>query len=324
MINAEPLAVYWGSDVNPKELEGFQGSKGESTPGHFVTDDSDTAEGYAEIHAERSGKHPRVYSVTLKPGEAFLPYSGPNQSDGLELASDVDKSRIKPHAMYVHDEWITHKAKSLNGFHSKAARKGTCKQGERADLTGCVPASDETIEGRSIREGEQNEYVQSTSKRADTAAEQLEFYLAQGVVIGGSGPWLPESKYPNAKYRTAKQYVQDQGQKFLGSLLPEGVERGEPQACFMNATQLVVQNPSWKYAEGYAMREGLMPVLHAWAVTEDGEVVDNTWDEPENSAYLGVVYDRSQYMRYIFKAKFYGILGGANKNAEKIVAKGGL
>jgi hypothetical protein len=164
----------------------------------------------------------------------------------------------------------------------------------------------------------------SDEPKNQIAAKQLDHLLSHGVVIGESGPWVSPRKYPDAKYPTALKYVQDQGLKFEGSPLPEGIERGTPQLCFQNATQLVIQNPGWSYAEGFAMREGLMPVLHAWAVTEDGKVVDNTWDEPENSAYLGVVYDRGPYMKYIFKAKYYGILGGANKNAEKIIAKGGL
>ena len=65
-------------------------------------------------------------------------------------------------------------------------------------------------------------------------------------------------------------------------------------------------------------------VLHAWAIDKNNKVIDNTWDNPEHSAYKGVVYDHEAYLNHLWKKKFYGLLGGRDKDAMQILAKGGL
>lgn len=152
------------------------------------------------------------------------------------------------------------------------------------------------------------------------AMKRLVHFLAQGVVLGDE----TYSAHPQAKFHNSIDYVLASGQKFYGSPLPEKIPRGTPRECFYNASILAVIHDEFRYCEGFAMHEGLMPVLHAWAITTDGRVIDNTFDAPENCAYLGITYDSKKYLAYIHRKKTYGVLGGKYKDAEKVLRRGGL
>jgi hypothetical protein len=79
----------------------------------------------------------------------------------------------------------------------------------------------------------------------------------------------------------------------------EPYERGLEGECTRNAWRLVEGTESrlprvW-YCEGYGWQGdyALLPIAHAWAVTEDGRVIDPTWREHptyplEQWEYLGV------------------------------------
>lgn len=84
------------------------------------------------------------------------------------------------------------------------------------------------------------------------------------------------------------------GEEFDGQPLPEGIKPGVPQQCYENARQLC-ESVDWAldYYEGYAMKEQLFPIPHAWVVDPlDGTVIDNTWERPETVTYVGVRIDR--------------------------------
>lgn len=123
--------------------------------------------------------------------------------------------------------------------------------------------------------------------------------------------------------------------KFLGrtgakewraSPRPDDVDRGTPKECFKNASLLMLRRDDLDYCEGVAYIPQLPGVgfLHAWCVDRDGNVVDNTWDHPEDCTYYGVKYDRERYLKHIFKTKMYGVFGGDDKVARKVLKKGGL
>ena len=107
--------------------------------------------------------------------------------------------------------------------------------------------------------------------------------------------------------------------------LPDDVEPGTPKACFMNASQLVLESDELDYCEGVAFRPGLpFGFLHGWCVNAAGTVIDPTWGDSEKCRYYGVRYDRKKYIRHIFKTKFYGVFGGSDRVARRILKKGGL
>jgi hypothetical protein len=123
------------------------------------------------------------------------------------------------------------------------------------------------------------------------------------------------------------EYLESRGQEWEAAPLPESTLRGIPQSCYENATKLVLSNPGYDYAEGLAYPDGMggMGVLHAWAVDrKTNKVIDNTWDNPEKCRYFGVRYDRKKYMRHVALTRFYGVVGGDDKAAAKVLKKGGL
>ncbi len=161
-------------------------------------------------------------------------------------------------------------------------------------------------------------FTQDLNTEAKESAEQMAKFLGMGVVLG-------DSAYSNkGKHRTGLDYTKAKGKAYLGSPLPAGVAPGTAKECFKNATMLVLNHPEWSYCEGYAMRKGLLPVLHAWALTPEGKVVDNTFKDPEHCAYYGVAYPGKAYLKYVQKRKFYGVLGGDYKHAQKVLEKGNL
>ena len=121
-----------------------------------------------------------------------------------------------------------------------------------------------------------------------------------------------------------KNYLASYGQEWKPAPLPKDVKLGKMGNCYENATQLVINNPNLRYAEGvaYSANTGKIPFLHGWAVTPEGTVIDPTWPESEHGRYFGVVYNREAYLGHILKTKFYGVLGGENNAARKALETG--
>jgi hypothetical protein len=65
-----------------------------------------------------------------------------------------------------------------------------------------------------------------------------------------------------------------------------------------------------------------LPVLHAWATSPEGKVVDNTLSDPEKALYMGVTYDSKEYMMHVLETEQYGVLG--SESAGTVLAKGGI
>ena len=78
--------------------------------------------------------------------------------------------------------------------------------------------------------------------------------------------------------------------------LPRPFKPMPPKQCFVNAARLVGRYPRLTYVEGFAYRETVgLPIHHAWAVDEDRQVVDPTWDDPVDCSYWGVPFDRDNW-----------------------------
>ena len=87
-------------------------------------------------------------------------------------------------------------------------------------------------------------------------------------------------------YASHHGYVADHGEGFTGAALHPSIEPGEPQSCYDNAYRLAMRRPELTYVEGFG--SSLIAIAHAWCVDADGNVVDNTWPDPETRSYFGV------------------------------------
>jgi hypothetical protein len=84
--------------------------------------------------------------------------------------------------------------------------------------------------------------------------------------------------------------------------------RGMRGKCFQTCYDWIVQDSGLVYCEGYAICKGLvLPVLHAWLVSERGEVHDPTWTD-KNTAYFGVELEREFVLATVAETQSYGII----------------
>ena len=82
----------------------------------------------------------------------------------------------------------------------------------------------------------------------------------------------------------------------VAQALPGRYMRRPPQACYANAAALVRRARGLTYVEGMAKSATTgMVVDHAWCIDAERRVIDPTWDQPEDAAYLGVPIDRATY-----------------------------
>lgn len=85
---------------------------------------------------------------------------------------------------------------------------------------------------------------------------------------------------------------------------PHGMWAGLPRCCFQNAAVLATICPErYTYVEGYAI--GVIPVLHAWVMDADGNVLDITWPEAAEvgAAYWGVPLKAAYVKRTVMALK---------------------
>ena len=128
-------------------------------------------------------------------------------------------------------------------------------------------------------------------------------------------------------HHEVSKYLEKNGKEWEAAPLPSDIKMGTPKECYSNATHLILRHPELSYCEGIAYPGDLpssLGFLHAWAVDKDGKVVDPTFREPEKAKYFGVKYDNDKYLKHIQKTETYGVLGGSDKSAEKVLKKGGI
>jgi len=102
--------------------------------------------------------------------------------------------------------------------------------------------------------------------------------------------------------------------------LPRPYRPMPPKQCFTNAARLVGRYPKLTYVEGFAVRESIgFPMHHAWAVDADRNVIDPTWNAPEDCAYWGVPFDRENWERWSVRPMSWSLFdSGRGMNVELI------
>lgn len=90
-----------------------------------------------------------------------------------------------------------------------------------------------------------------------------------------------------------------------------GIKRRKSKECFKNSTDLALYNDSLTYVEGYAIREDLgLLIQHAWVIDDKENVIDTTWNDPEDCIYMGVPFDREILRKETFDNGYYGLFTG--------------
>lgn len=122
----------------------------------------------------------------------------------------------------------------------------------------------------------------------------------QKICTEGNKTKLPE----DWNYTGMTDLILREGKPYVWEPLPEDVERGILKECYRNVFLLCEGRPDLIYVEGYAM--GVIPMMHAWAVTKSGIVVDPTWEE--GTAYFGIPLKREYVVRSAIEREYYGVI----------------
>jgi hypothetical protein len=117
------------------------------------------------------------------------------------------------------------------------------------------------------------------------------------------------NKNPDFLYKGVDNLVLAYGQPFTKQI--KSPFQGEPKSCFQNCYQALYDFPELSYCEGFAVKNHLgIPIIHAWLVNNNLEVVDPTWTKEglENCTYFGVVLTEDFVLEMTEKTERYGIL----------------
>ena len=172
-----------------------------------------------------------------------------------------------------------------------------------------------------LREIAQMQFEHTHDRETPEAKKQVALAMAQtdplahAVIVMGMDHAVDHSQH---------RYIAAYGKTFQAGPRPEGVEMGEMGKCYYNATMLVMNDPTLHYSEGFASPSNLqgMAFLHAWAVTDAGQVIDTTWPDQAGATYFGVEYDRAAYLRAVYKSRTPGVIGGRAGAAQRAAETG--
>jgi hypothetical protein len=143
-----------------------------------------------------------------------------------------------------------------------------------------------------------------------TPDEQLRRYLE---ATAGLLAKLRSPRLPPLRYACYEALILELGRPWAPARLPRRAPKGMIRHCYLNALNLSSRFSGLRYVEGYAVPtiggETYIPVQHAWCVDRFDRVWDNTWPEPQHSAYYGMIFAREEVARFIeIDEETFGIL----------------
>ncbi|MGN6556067.1 MAG: hypothetical protein ACTHLW_20350 [Verrucomicrobiota bacterium] len=119
---------------------------------------------------------------------------------------------------------------------------------------------------------------------------------------------------PRNGWRSISEFVLNHGRHWKPRALPDEIKPGKMRECFKNAADLALgfHRNNYIYCEGYAL--SIIPVMHAWCVDLEGNVIDPTWT-PRTGAmidtgreYFGVAIKSAYLSEALLKQKYYGLI----------------
>jgi hypothetical protein len=116
---------------------------------------------------------------------------------------------------------------------------------------------------------------------------------------------------PMASVGALAKYVLKAGKAMDVPTRAPNIKLGAPKECFMNATKLMMDDPSkYEYTEGYMVSARVpFPVHHAWVVDKaTGEVVDPTLGWVPGAGYFGIRISTKDVYKSMSETKYYGVL----------------
>jgi hypothetical protein len=137
--------------------------------------------------------------------------------------------------------------------------------------------------------------------------ETIKSYLAMNATLENEG-------------RGMCSFILKHGQEWNPATFKESnpIRRGVAKQCFANSQSILIKllkkgrSDDYAYVEGYASSGDLgftFPVLHAWLVDREGNVIDSTWKKPESSTYFGVPFNNEYVFAQIEKtSQFHSLI----------------
>lgn len=127
------------------------------------------------------------------------------------------------------------------------------------------------------------------------------------------------------KYCSYEELVLVEGQYFAAPerLRPPGFRKMRDKRCYSNSVNALVsfgfKEQGYRYCEGFASG-GIIPVMHAWLVSPDGQVVDPTWRSA--TEYHGVVIETTWLFEQLLKNGYHGIMSEDWRNDFALLRHG--
>lgn len=114
-------------------------------------------------------------------------------------------------------------------------------------------------------------------------------------------------------YVNLTDFVLQHGRQFTPTKrLPKGIRCGKLKTCYTTAGRIAIDRDDLIYCEGFAC--GVIPVMHAWLVDKEGNVIDPTWRQTVDGVdyrgveYFGVPISHEYFTEHLCKYEKYALI----------------